>query len=48
MQEILNLQLTVQFGVTVTPGSTDATLTTQQQEVLRKLEAMLTSTTKGQ
>ena len=47
MQDILNLKRTMRHGVTV-PSSSDDKLTAQQREVLRKVEAMLTTTKRGQ
>ena len=46
MQDILNLKRTMRHGVTVQPSSDDK-LTTQQREVLRKVEALLTTTKRG-
>ena len=46
MQDIRDLKRTMRHGVTVQSSSADK-LTTQQREVLRKVEAMLTTTKRG-
>ena len=47
MQDILNLKLAMQYGITLPPSQGDR-LTAEQREVLRKVEALLTNTKKGQ